>query len=177
MSSGGLGTPTPPGERVGMGARKSQIIQEEDDMEEEDIEEVDTFSPTEDKSPTFTDGRNSMDPEAAFTVTIEHQDTAETSHHDTTSGSAAEPEQSTASGASLLPPVEIKEPPQLPPFQPTVQIEADIDLVHPPRSSSLKERPVGSPGSSPRSQKYDDKPLPPVIDAESGSQGVEAGKN
>lgn len=138
------------GERVGMGARKSQIIQEEDDDiedEDEDIEEVDTFSPVDDKSPTYPEGHSSIDPDAVIAVKTTELGAV------LDSASASEP---TASGVSLLPAPVIKEPPQLPPFQPTVQ-DLDSEPIHPPRSSSLREQNLNSSGSAPQSPRYEDK--------------------
>lgn len=69
FASSGMGTPgLPAGEQSSEGAsnsmgraraRKSQIIEEEEDMEEEDIEEVDAFSPDPERDTSFDTARRS----------------------------------------------------------------------------------------------------------------------
>jgi hypothetical protein len=65
---------------------------------------------------------------------------------------------------SLLPALEIEGlEPRLTPFHPANSIEADSEIVHPPRSSSLRERNLGTPKSARTldTAKLDvDKPLP-----------------
>ncbi|KAL1952920.1 hypothetical protein VTO42DRAFT_3954 [Malbranchea cinnamomea] len=185
--SGGMGTPTVPSasnetsERVGMGARKSQIIQEEeDDCEDGEVEEVETFGPTDEKSSTFAEARSSIDPGDALAETVVALKTDDVVARETTppsnrvpSSQGREHDDAPTPTPSLLPPVEIDEPLQLAPFQsaatPTTQSDAEANastLIRPPRSSSLREKKLGTPGSSPQSLRYEDKPLPPVVDDE-----------
>lgn len=142
------------------GARKSQIIEEEeestDSYEDEDIEEVDNFSPVEGKNPSFMEGRSSIDaigtadghPEnshegdyiviAAATAAVASI-TTQTSTTTTTDS-----EQHTET--RLLPPAEISE--TYATSSSASVSEAEREVVRPPRSSSLREPRAGTPRSN-----------------------------
>ncbi|KAK2783881.1 hypothetical protein FQN52_009400 [Onygenales sp. PD_12] len=161
VASSGPGTPGLPKSREGVigisagapnagtGARKSQIIEEEEDdvpfeCADEDIEEVDTFSPIEGASGAFGEARSSTD--EACTINsdpgpvspsilgpLEGLDFSGTPN----------PSGESTNEPQLLPAADIDEP-EYPPFQPTPQADSESEPMHPPRSSSLAEAP-GSP--------------------------------
>lgn len=200
MGSPSLPRPDKPdegGEKLAMGARKSQVIEEEEEAGsfhteeevevEEYIEEVDTFSPVDETSPTSPgpERRESLDRDvalAALTGTVlsraDDRGISSSGTGGSTSGSADAKVSEERGGtdtatASLLPAAEIQgqqeqqqqQPqPQLTPFQPMARHDAEGAPIHPPRSSSIPERKPGTPGSiaTVESRKADDdKPLPP----------------
>jgi hypothetical protein len=154
-----------------MGARKSQVIEEEEESgdsecDDDDIEEVDAFSPTDEKSPAFREAESLIeggDASAAHRASTDDttSSTANTEGMGLQDG-AGNPEEHKK--ASLLPALEIEGlEPRLTPFHPTNAIEADSEIIHPPRSSSLRERNLGTPKSARTldTAKLDvDKPLP-----------------
>lgn len=119
--------------------RKSQIIEEEDEVledefEDEDVEDVDTF----DKSPSLLATRPSLDVQGTTPLAA---------NPTTTTSTVKSSDLEEASEPQLLPAAEIKEP-QFPPFRPiSPRSDTDQDLVHPPRSSSLREPKPGTPSS------------------------------
>ncbi|PGH28934.1 CAMK/CAMKL/MARK protein kinase [[Emmonsia] crescens] len=160
-ASSGPGTPGLPKSREGVvgtssgapvagsGARKSQIIEEEEDevpfdCDEEDIEEVDTFDPVEETSAAFMDCRSSTDdtptintdPGPISPSDLDPRQSLEFTRARNTSGQSNKEPQ-------LLPAADIHEP-EYPPFHPTEQ-PVGSETTHPPRSSSLAEKPE-SPG-------------------------------
>ena len=188
------------GEKLAMGARKSQVIEEEEEsgsfhteeeFEEEYIEEVEAFSPVDETSPSSPGlGRgNSMDRDdalAALTGTV-HSRTGDRTGTSSSGTGASKPEDTGAKGseeripvgataASLLPAAEIPEPqesqqqqsspiqPKLTPFHPMPPTDAEGTPIHPPRSSSIRERKPGTSGSAvtvESGKTAEDKPLPP----------------
>lgn len=158
MTSGGAGTPVHSRRREGLfegqadvpilGARKSRIIEEEDELfeehafEDEEVEEVDGFSPVNERRPTFMQGRTSNDALSSPTVTA----TADALASSVLSSPNSIHHKS--SDLQLLPAAEIEEP-SYPAFHAS-GTQSDPELLHPPRSSSLRERKTsGSPGNSP----------------------------
>ncbi|KAK2748260.1 hypothetical protein FQN57_000918 [Myotisia sp. PD_48] len=152
LSGGGPGTPGLPratagagsGEVIMTGARKSQIIEEEEDeedsYEDEEVEEVESFSPVDAKSPGFPTGSSSID-----TVNLP-QSAVQQTEYASTSSITATSSLSTTEPPKLLPAAELPDP-QYPPFSPMPRSDSEQELIRPPRSSSLRERKPGTPGS------------------------------
>ncbi|PGH07655.1 CAMK/CAMKL protein kinase [Blastomyces parvus] len=133
---------------AGSGARKSQIIEEEEDeipfdYDDEDIEEVDTFDPADEASGALMDCRSSTDdaptintdPGPISPSDLDPRESLEFGQvRNISVQSSKEPQ--------LLPAADIHEP-EYPPFHPT-EPPAGSETTHPPRSSSLAEKPGSS---------------------------------
>ncbi|QSS62260.1 protein kinase [Histoplasma capsulatum] len=131
---------------AGSGARKSQIIEEEDEVPfdcDEDIEEVDTFEPDEEASGVSMDCRSSTDD--APTINTDPGPISP-SDLDARVSLGFERARNTIEQSSnephLLPAADILEA-EYPPFHPTEQ-PMGSETTHPPRSSSLAEKPGSS---------------------------------
>ncbi|KAI1949452.1 hypothetical protein LOY89_005914 [Ophidiomyces ophidiicola] len=121
-----------------LGSRKSQIIEEEDEcfedhvFEDEDVDEIDGFSPVDEKSPTFVCARSSLDIVSSRSSPV--PDTFGPSAPGLSSAirgvNSAEPQ--------LLPAAEFAEPSEFSSSCPSV-FHSDSDPFRPPRSSSLLE--------------------------------------
>ncbi|KMU76681.1 serine/threonine-protein kinase NIM1 [Coccidioides immitis RMSCC 3703] len=185
MASGGAGTPllprrrealfdAPSAEAPAVGPRKSQIIEEEEELfeghnfEDEEVEEVEGFSPVDEKSPTFIQGRTSLDILASQPIVASSTDAL------TNNPSALSPvDRSTKSPEpQLLPAAEIEEPSQYPPFHPS-GAQSDSEPIRPPRSSSLREHnKPGSTGSNAALERFESAEKPDVVQEERGTESL-----
>ncbi|EER24756.1 Protein kinase domain containing protein [Coccidioides posadasii C735 delta SOWgp] len=185
MASGGAGTPllprrrealfdAPSAEAPALGPRKSQIIEEEEELfeghnfEDEEVEEVEGFSPVDEKSPTFIQGRTSLDILASQPIAASSTDAL------TNNPSALSPvDRSTKSPEpQLLPAAEIEEPSQYPPFHPS-GAQSDSEPIRPPRSSSLREHnKPGSTGSNAALERFESAEKPDVVQEERGTESL-----
>ncbi|OAT00880.1 CAMK/CAMKL protein kinase, variant 2 [Blastomyces dermatitidis ER-3] len=133
---------------VGSGARKSQIIEEEEDeipfdCDDEDIEEVDTFDTADEASGAFMDCRSSTDDAPTINtdpgpISPSDLDPRGSLEFGQVQNISVQPTKE----PQLLPAADIHEP-KYPPFHPTEQ-PAGAETTHPPRSSSLAEKPGSS---------------------------------
>jgi hypothetical protein len=133
----------------GTASRKSQIIEEEEDEilvdesfeEYEEIEEVDDFSPIDEKS-LGVEGVAPCDGKTIRTVVEEG------ANADAATESAQSKDQAPETQSHDLPlgSTDISEA-EYPPFTRSERSDDDPELVHPPRSSSLTETKPGSPRS------------------------------
>ncbi|KAK2879513.1 hypothetical protein FQN49_000815 [Arthroderma sp. PD_2] len=150
MSGSGPGTPSlmrsrassvASGEVLMTGARKSQIIEEEEDevLPDDTTEEVDCFSPTDDRSPTFPETSSPVPLGGEYATAIAAAATMDTMRPPTGTEREGSPD-----ARQLLPAAEIT---GYPPFSPMSPSEHEQAVVRPPRSSSLREVKNGSPGS------------------------------
>ncbi|WEW60319.1 hypothetical protein PRK78_005804 [Emydomyces testavorans] len=153
LASGVAGTPAlarrrealfdgPLGNAPVLGPRRSQIIEEEEELfeghtfDDDEVEEVEGFSPIDQNSPTFIQGRASLDILSSQSIAAEAAEASGTANPTTKS---PEPQ--------LLPAAEIEKSSQFPVFHPSAT-QSDSDIVLPPRSSSLREHnKPSSPGS------------------------------
>ncbi|EFE42462.1 hypothetical protein TRV_02770 [Trichophyton verrucosum HKI 0517] len=147
LSGAGPGTPSlmrsrassvASGEIMMAGARKSQIIEEEEDevLPDDTTEEVDCFSPTDERGPGFPES-SSLDAKYANAIAA----AATMDPANLRSGSERD---GSPDSRQLLPAAEITE---LPSFSKIPSTEHDRSPLRPPRSSSLREAKNGSPGS------------------------------
>ncbi|KAG5288467.1 protein kinase [Histoplasma capsulatum G186AR] len=131
---------------AGSGARKSQIIEEEDEVPfdcDEDIEEVDTFEPDEEASGVSMDCRSSTDDAPTINtdpgpISPSDLDARVSLEFERARNTIEQP----SNEPHLLPAADILEA-EYPPFHPTEQ-PMGSETTHPPRSSSLAEKPGSS---------------------------------
>lgn len=123
------------------GARKSQIIEEEEDevLPDDTTEEVDCFSPTDERGPGFPESSSSVPLDAKYANAIAAAATMDPANLRSGSERDGSPD-----SRQLLPAAEITE---LPSFSKIPSTEHDRSPLRPPRSSSLREAKNGSPGS------------------------------
>ncbi|KAM5450811.1 hypothetical protein McanCB49686_006117 [Microsporum canis] len=148
LSSNGPGTPSlmrsrassvASGEILMSGARKSQIIEEEEDevLPDDTTEEVDCFSPTEDRTSSFPEPPSPVLLDAEYATAIAAALDPIALHTDSDHEGSPDSRQ-------LLPAAEITEHPS---FSQISSSEHEKPILRPPRSSSLREAKGGSPGS------------------------------
>ncbi|EEP82988.1 OSK2 protein [Uncinocarpus reesii 1704] len=182
IASNGGGTPVlprrreslfdaPSGDTSALGPRKSQIIEEEEELfqshvfEDEEVEEVDGFSPVDERSPDLVQGRASLDVITSQSIAT----SAATGPVTNASASSPSTRDTKSPEPQLLPAAEI-ESTQYPSFHPSAA-QPESDPVRPPRSSSLREHhKPNSPGSATAHERFDNTQTPNVMQEEQGAE-------